>query len=106
MFVIRWQECFCVEDLSVPPPPSANPYMNMNGIQNNNNRAPNKEVNDAILFSKLQAYDLVTGNCAGRSANAMKKASWAIRIFLGPRTRKRQAICTYRKTTGTQARDA
>lgn len=84
MFVIRWQECFCVEDLSVPPPPSANPYMNMNGIQNNNNRAPNKEVNDAILFSKLQAYDLVTGKLRWEIGERDEKSELGDTHFLGP----------------------
>ena len=75
---------FCVEDLSVPPPPSANPYMNMNGIQNNNNRAPNKEVNDAILFSKLQAYDLVTGKLRWEIGERDEKSELGDTHFLGP----------------------
>ncbi|MEY4613888.1 MAG: hypothetical protein RL179_1861 [Planctomycetota bacterium] len=75
---------FCVEDLSVPPPPSANPYMNINGIQNNNGRAPNKEVNDAILFSKLQAYDLITGKLRWEIGERDEKSDLGDTHFLGP----------------------
>ncbi len=76
---------FAVEDMSVPPPPNNNAY-NMGGIRNNgiNSGVPNKEISDAILFSKLQAYDLVTGKLRWEIGERDEKSELGDTHFLGP----------------------
>lgn len=71
---------FAVEDLAVPPPPLNNAYAPNNARFG----VTSKEVIDAILHGKLQAYDLVTGKLRWEIGAHAEKGDLVDTFFLGP----------------------
>ncbi|MSR30812.1 MAG: tetratricopeptide repeat protein [Gemmataceae bacterium] len=73
---------FAVEDLAIPPPPNLNNY---NARPNTSSYGvASKDVLDAILHSKLQAYDLVTGKLKWEAGGRGEKGDLLDAYFLGP----------------------
>ena len=52
---------FAVDDLAVPPPPQFQNGMGFDGRFNHGFGGLNAEVQDAIMHSRLQAFELTTG---------------------------------------------